>query len=139
MQGMPPPPEFVPLTPKAAIQTRSGFFGLALFLVSCLCLVNLLLVSMGGRIVADLTTRHAPGKLLIPDHFTSFLIAIELVGIVCIGATWTWRRWGIYGYFVTDALFVLLVMKLTGKPPMLDVIGFTAMVFTALPRLHMFE
>jgi hypothetical protein len=50
-----------------------------------------------------------------------------------------WRRWGIYGYFVASALFVLLVMKLTGKPPMLDVIGFAAMVFTALPRLHMFE
>ena len=139
MQGMPPPPEFVPLTPKAAIQDRSGFFGLVLFLVSCLALVNLLLMSMGGRIILDLTTRHAPGKLLVPDRFASFLIALQVVNLVCIGATWTWKRWGIYGYFVANALVILLLLKIVGKPPMFDVVAFAAMLFTALPRLHMFE
>jgi hypothetical protein len=135
-----PPPEFVPLKPRVTHQERGQAFGFVLFLVSALSLASLLAITSTGKLIGDIYVKKgvAPPPP-IPDKFLSYLITLEIVGLVCIGATWTWRRWGIYGYFVVNVLLVILVFRLTGKPPRLNVVAMAAMVFTALPRLHMFE
>jgi hypothetical protein len=139
MQGM-PPPEFVPLKVRSVQQDRGQAFGLVLFLVSMLSLASLLAETTLGKLLGDVYVKKgvAPPPP-IPEKFMQYLIILEIVGLVCIGATWMWRRWGIYGYFVCNALIVILVFRITDHPPRLDVIAFAAMVLTSLPRLHMFE
>jgi hypothetical protein len=134
------PPEFVPLKVRSIQQERGQAFGLVLFLVSALSLASVLALTSTGKLLGDVYVRKgvAPPPP-IPDKFLSYLITLEIVGLVCIGATWTWRRWGIYGYFVANALMVILVFRITGRPPRLNMIAMGAMLLTALPRMHMFE
>jgi hypothetical protein len=141
MQGAPPPPEFVPLKARPVLQERGQLFGLVLFLVSCFSLISMMAISLGGRLISDLVSKHQRGAptIVVPERFMTFLVILQIVGLICIGATWTWKRWGLYGYFVCNALFIFLVFRILGKPPMLDIIAVVAMLFTAFPRMHMFE
>lgn len=135
-----PPPEFVPLKVRVSNQERGQVFGLVLFLASSLALVSLLSTTSTGKLLGDLYVKRgvAPPPPF-SDHFHTHLVALQIIALVCIGGTWTWRRWGIYGYFIAQLLIALLVLKVTGKPPMIDLVALGAMIVTSLPRLHMFE
>jgi hypothetical protein len=139
MQGM-PPPEFVPLKLRVSNQERGQVFGLVLFVASALALVSLLSTTLTGKLLGDLYVRKGlPRSLPFPDHFHSHLVALQIVTLVCIGGTWTWRRWGIYGYFICELLIALLVFHVTGHPPMIDLVMLGGMIMAVLARLHMFE
>jgi hypothetical protein len=134
------PPEFVPLKVRASNQERGQGFGLVLFLASMLSLASVLALTTLGKLLGDVYVRKgvAPPPP-IPANLITYLTILEVVGLICIGGTWAWRRWGIYGYFIANALVVILVFRITGHPPRLNMIAFAAMLLTALPRLHLFE
>lgn len=143
MQGMPPRPEFVALKVRAVIQERGSLFGLVLFLVSTYALLSAMAMTMGGAILddrlADRLAKHASHGAPLAPRLLTVLTVLHVAEMLCIGGTWMWKRWGIYGYFCINALMILCVFKATGRPPTLEIVAVVAMLFAAFPRLHMFD
>ncbi|MEO8874785.1 MAG: hypothetical protein ABI461_04285 [Polyangiaceae bacterium] len=139
MQGMPPQQEFVALKPRAVIQERGGFFGLVLFIVSAFSLLGTMMLTLGGAAIAERLSKHHGPALVIPAQLLKLMIALSIAELICIGGTWMWKRWGIYGYFGVNALSILAAFKATGHMPTLGIVAVAVMAFAVFPRLHMFD
>lgn len=133
------PPTFVPLTPRTVNKDRNGGFGLVLFLVSCFTLAATLWFMMGGARALEILEKKAGRIVHVDPKWASYLVAMEVAALVCVGGTWMWKKWGIYGYFAAQTLVVIVVFKATGHWPVVDMIPLGLMAMTALPRIHMFD
>lgn len=135
----PPPPEFVPLQVRANNQERGGFFGLVLFLATLGTLAtSMALVLSGAALFERLAVRQHRVIHLTPQNVTH-LTVLSFVALVCLGGTWMWKKWGLFGYFGASAITAVVWFKATGAPPVFDLIVIGCMLVGAIPRLHMFE
>jgi hypothetical protein len=42
--------------------------------------------------------------------FVGFAVGLLIIKLVCLTGIWRWRRWGVIGYFIVNALFVTLAL-----------------------------
>ncbi|MGH7281315.1 MAG: hypothetical protein ACRELY_07325, partial [Polyangiaceae bacterium] len=114
-------------------------FGLVLFLVTSFTLIAAMAMISGGAALLERLEKRRGHEVQVDPKYATYIIALEIIELLCLGGTWMWKRWGIYGYFGANALVLLVSYKATGHWPASDLIALAAMGVSSLPRLHMFE
>ena len=139
MQPPNQPPTFVPLKTRDVYKERGGLFGLVLFLVTMFTLVAAMAMMMGGAALLEKLEKRRGHEVHVDPKYATYILILEVIELVCLGGTWMWKQWGIYGYFGANALVVVVAYKATGHWPASDLIALAAMAAASVPRLHMFE
>jgi hypothetical protein len=42
--------------------------------------------------------------------FVGFVVGLLIIKLVCLAGIWRWRRWGVIGYFIVNALAAILAL-----------------------------
>jgi hypothetical protein len=135
-----PPPGFEPsfVRPPAAPPPRRGA-GLTVLLVllflynTVILVVSVLAASKLPRATAALTELEVdPARL---RRWLLFSAAFAVARLVCLGAIWAWKSWGVAVYLGLAALGIVVAMK-TGEQmsALSGLIGMTLLGFGVLRR-----
>ncbi|HEX7667471.1 MAG TPA: hypothetical protein VF407_23225 [Polyangiaceae bacterium] len=139
MQQGPPPPEFVPLQVRANIQDRGGFFGIALFFATLVAFATGMAFVLSGPALFQRIAARQHRELHLGPQTITHLTVLAFLEVLCLGGTWMWKKWGLFGYFGLAVVSAAIWFKATGAPPIADLVIIGCMLFGAIPRLHMFE